>query len=98
MNRLATVVTIALASLLLQTSTGSAAELKVLCAEAMKPVLSTLATEFEHKTGSKVTVSYATAGVIEKQIHEGEAFDVVILPGETIGSLAASGKINPGTL
>jgi molybdate transport system substrate-binding protein len=98
MNRLVTVVMIALASLLSQTSTGSAAELKVRCAEAMKPVFSTFATEFEHKTGSKVSVSYATAGVIEKQIYEGEAFDVVILPSEAIGSLATSGKINPGTL
>jgi molybdate transport system substrate-binding protein len=97
MNRFVAVFAIALGSVLLTMSTGSAAQLKVLCAEAMRPVFSTLAADFEHKTGNKVAVSYATAGVIENQIHEGEAFDLVILPGEAISSLASSGKINPGT-
>jgi molybdate transport system substrate-binding protein len=97
MKRLASVFTIAVASLLLNTGSGTAADVKVLCAEAMKPVFPTLAADFERKTASKVAVSYATAGVIEKQIQDGEAFDVVILPTEALNSLATGGKIVVGT-
>jgi molybdate transport system substrate-binding protein len=76
---------------------ANAAEIKVLCAVAMKPAIDDLAREFERSTGHTVTVAYATAGIVRDRIRDGEAADVAILPRSAFDPLVASGKIAPGT-
>ena len=50
----------------------SAAELKVLSAGAMRAVLQELAPAFETASGHKLKIEYATAGVVEQKVAEGD--------------------------
>jgi len=75
----------------------SAAEIKVLTAGAMRGVVDTLVPEFEKRTGHKVSVDNATAGVLAKRIGGGEAFDVAIITPKVVDDLIGRGKIAAGT-
>ena len=57
---------------------AGAAEIKLLCAVALKPALDTLVPEFEKSSGHKVTISYGTVGAITDRIQKGEAADVAV--------------------
>src|SRR4051812_10540609 len=72
-----------------------AAEVKVLSAVAMQAALDDLARAFEQATGHRVTVSYATAGVLAGRIQSGEAADMTILPRPVFEGLVARGRIAP---
>jgi molybdate transport system substrate-binding protein len=69
----------------------------VLTAGAFRGVVDALVLEFEKRTGHKVSVDNATAGVLAKRIGGGEAFDVAIITPKVIGDLTAKGKIAAGT-
>jgi molybdate transport system substrate-binding protein len=56
-----------------------AAELKVLSASALKPVLPGLADAFQRESGHSVTLSFATAGEVEKRMMAGEPVDLVVV-------------------
>src|SRR6516165_9405905 len=79
------------------TSSGSAAEVKVLTAGAFKQVVLALVPDFEKQTGNKVIVDNDTAGGLQKRIESGEAFDVAIITPTIVDALAASGKIVPNS-
>jgi molybdate transport system substrate-binding protein len=71
----------------------SAAEIKVLGAVAMRPPLDVLAQEFERTTSHKITIAYATAGVLKNHIQDGEFGDLTILPKPVFEALLTQGKI-----
>lgn len=73
--------------------TAGAAEMKVLSAVAMKPALDGIIRDFERTSGHRVTVAYATAGVVRNRIRDGEVADVVIAPGSAFNALASEGRI-----
>jgi molybdate transport system substrate-binding protein len=73
---------------------AEAAEVKLLCAVAMKPALNELSASFERATSNKVTITYATAGALRNKIKGGEAFDVALLPAPFMDPLVADGKIS----
>jgi molybdate transport system substrate-binding protein len=60
-------------------------------------VVDALVPEFEKKTGHKVSVDNATAGVLARRIGGGEAFDVAIITPKAIGVLIEQGKIAAGS-
>lgn len=90
-------VLVGILSISLRGSAANAAEIKVLSAVAIKPALDDLALEFERSTGHKVTVAYATAGIIRDRIQGGETFDVAIMPRSAFDPLVTQGKIAPGS-
>jgi molybdate transport system substrate-binding protein len=65
-----------------------AADLVVLSAAAVRPVMSQVPALFEKATGNKVTVSYGTAGAIRDKVVAGEKVDLVIVPPVQIDGLA----------
>jgi len=77
---------------------AEAAEVRLLCAVAMKSAVSELASSFEHATGNKAEVTYGTAGVLRDKIRNGEAFDVALLPTPYIDPLVAEGVIETGSV
>jgi molybdate transport system substrate-binding protein len=81
----------------LQGGIVDAAEIKVLSAVAMKPALDDLAREFERTSAHKITLVYATAGIIRDRIRGGEAFDVAIMPRSAFDPLLTEGKIIPAS-
>ncbi|HEY8269216.1 MAG TPA: substrate-binding domain-containing protein [Xanthobacteraceae bacterium] len=74
-----------------------AAEIKLLTTGAMKEVVLSVIPEFEKRTGHKVTVDNATAGVLSRRIREGEAFDVTVNTPAMIDDLIRAGKIAAGS-
>jgi len=88
---------VAILSALLPGTVANAAEIKVLSAVAMKPVLDDLARDFGDSTGHTVRMVYATAGVVKDRIRDGEAVDVAILPRSAFDPLVTQAKIASGS-
>jgi molybdate transport system substrate-binding protein len=72
---------------------ATAAELKLLSANAVRAAISELIPEFERRTGHKVVVRFELNPVIKKQIEQGEAFDVVLVNPEFVDELSKLGKV-----
>jgi molybdate transport system substrate-binding protein len=80
-----------------QAGVANAAEVKVLSAVAVKAVLDDLVSGFERATGHKVTIAYATAGVLRDRIKASEAFDMAVLPRPIMDPLITQGAIAPAS-
>ncbi len=59
----------------------------------MKPALNDLIPQFERSCGCHVTVSYASASILLKEIVAGKAADLAILYPQQIGQLQDDGEI-----
>ena len=78
-------------------SVASAAEIKVLSPVAMRGVMPDVAPQFERTSGHKLTIEYATVGVITERLLKGEAADVAIVSGPQMEELQKQGKIVAGS-
>jgi|SRR5690348_1946921 len=73
-----------------------AAEIKVLCSNAIVPIMSELVPRFERATGHKLAIRYEAGPVLKRQIEAGEAFDVAILSLD-VDDLIRQAKLAVGT-
>ena len=83
--------------LLLNLGAARAADVKLLCAEGLKPAMEELIASFERTSDHRVTVRYATAGVVANWIRSGEPGDLTILPKPAFDALIAVGKVEGST-
>jgi molybdate transport system substrate-binding protein len=74
-----------------------ATKLTILSGGAMRPLLAEAVPLFEHTQGIKAEVRFALTSVLAKEIEEGAAFDLALLPRPELDALAAMGAIAPGT-
>ncbi len=74
-----------------------AAEVKVLAALAMQPVLVDLGPKFERTTGHKLVVTFATLGGIVNLVQDGAIGDVLLVPQAGIERLTKDGKVMIGS-
>jgi molybdate transport system substrate-binding protein len=91
---------IAAISLLLvatEVTVASAAEIKLLCAGALRTVVPELVLEFEKSSGHKVAVTFGGVGGLTDRLQKGEAADVAIVSGPQIDELQKSGKVVAGS-
>lgn len=72
---------------------AAAAEVKVLSAIAMRPVLNELGPQFERATGHKLVVQFDTIGALRRKVDAGEPFDVTLGTGPLLGELVNQGKV-----
>jgi molybdate transport system substrate-binding protein len=91
-------VSLVAASCVFRPGFAEAAEIKLLCAVAMKPALDELAPGFEHSTNHKVIITYATAGMVRDKIRSGEAFDAALLPTPFMDPLVTQGSVVSGSV
>src|SRR5829696_1695699 len=77
-------------------STARAAEIKLLPASALHPVIDAVIPDFEKSSGHKVTVAYGTAGAVADRVQKGEAADIVISSVPMIDRLQSQGKVVAG--
>lgn len=85
------------ATILLAQGAAEAAELKVLSAIALQPVLGDLGPKFERATGHTLVITFAPLGGIVKLVQAGDSGDVVVIPQSGIEHLAKDGKVVSGT-
>src|ERR1700728_1661370 len=71
--------------------------IKVLSGGAMKSLMLEVVPLFERATGSKIDIKFALTSVLTREIEEGAAFDVALLPRPDLDLLAQAGKIVPGS-
>ncbi len=83
----------ALAVLLPATKVSSAAELRLLCSNALQSVMVELGPRFEKATGHKLLITYGSTGPLQTDIEKGAAFDVTILGPAAIDALIKQGKL-----
>lgn len=86
-----------IAAFLLLAAPAGAADLTVLSAGAIHSVASTLAPDFEAKTGNKLILRNDTVGGLVRRIVAGEKFDVVMMSPAGLAKLAKAGKIVDGS-
>ena len=72
---------------------AAAADLKVLTAGALKPVLVALQPAFEQQTGNKLVIVNDTAGGLQKRVTGGEPFDLVFSSRPSLLAMAQAGKL-----
>jgi molybdate transport system substrate-binding protein len=73
--------------------TAGAAEVKVLCLAAMRPVMKELGPRFERETGHQLMIEFDVIGVLKRQIDAGEKFDVAILTTQLMDDAVKGGKV-----
>src|SRR5205809_2481407 len=81
----------------LYTGPAAAAELKVLCAEALRPAVEELAPAFEKSAGHKLSIQYDTAGKIEEKVAAEDPIDVAILTKPQVDKLVRVAKLVGGS-
>ena len=77
---------------------ANAAEVRILCANGMRMILTELHPQLERATGQRVTMSFGEAGDLRKHIQNGEIADVIVLPRIVLDQVLAQGNIVSGTL
>jgi molybdate transport system substrate-binding protein len=76
---------------------SDADQIKILSGGAMKSLMVEVAPLFERASGVKVEIKFALTSVLKKEIEDGAAFDVALLPRPELDALAEAGKIVAGT-
>ena len=71
--------------------------LKILSGGAMKSLMVEVMPLFERASGVKVEIKFALTSVLKKEIEDGAAFDVALLPRPELDALVEAGKIAAGT-
>jgi molybdate transport system substrate-binding protein len=84
----------ALAMCALGTAAASAAEIKVICSQALTQAMADVGPQFEQASGHKVTFVFGTTGALSAKVQGGEAADVVVLATSAMKDLAAAGKVS----
>jgi molybdate transport system substrate-binding protein len=97
MKRIA-VVASAVAMLLSLAPVARADELKVRSAGIMHFVLKDVGDNFTGRTGTKLAITFGSAGRVKAELEKGEPADVAILPKPDIAALAKVGKIAPDSV
>jgi molybdate transport system substrate-binding protein len=78
-------------------SKAISANLKILSGGAMRPLLGEALPLFERTGDTKVDVRYALTSVLAKEIGDGAAFDIALLPRPELDRLAEQGHVAAGT-
>ena len=76
---------------------ASAAEIRVLCANALNIAAKELAADFTKQTGHQVAFTFGTPGPMQERFDKGEPFELVILPIAGMEQSDKAGKFKSGT-
>jgi molybdate transport system substrate-binding protein len=86
------------AVLLLASTLGAgAAEIRVLSAPAVRPVLTELAPMFERTSGHRLAIQFMFAPELKRRLDAGEPFDLAIYTPAVIEDVIKQGRITAGT-
>ena len=72
-----------------------AADIKFLCAGALRSTAGELIPQFERSSGRKVDVTFGPIGVLAARVRKGDAADLVILSPRQWEALREEGKLDP---
>ena len=87
-----------LVSCMLATTSGSAAEIKILTSVALTSAFNEIAANFEQATGNKFNIGYSLIADIRKRMLDGETADVIILSRSVMDELDKQEKFASGSI
>jgi molybdate transport system substrate-binding protein len=70
-----------------------AAEVTLLCSNALKSVMEELAPRFDQASGHRLVIVYGSTGALKARVDKGEAFDLAIFGAGAIDGLIKDGKL-----
>src|ERR1700689_2252927 len=76
---------------------SDANQIKILSGGAMKSLMVEIVPLFERASGAKVEIKFALTSVLKKEIEDGAAFDIALLPRPELDALVEAGRIAAGT-
>lgn len=87
----------ALIALVASDALVKAAELRVLSAASIQEVFKEVLGDFEHASGHKIILHYATMGAITERIRNGEPADLLISSRQSVATLLNEQRIEAGS-
>src|SRR5438045_5438705 len=97
MNRWGLAAVVAGIAVMLATGSANAAEITLLCSNALKSVIEELRPGFEKASGHQVKAEYGSTGPLKAAIEKGRAFDIAILGVEATDDLIKRGLLAAGS-
>jgi len=76
---------------------AGAAEVTLICSNALKSVMEEIGPQFEKTSGHKLRITYGSTGPLKASIDKGTAFDVAILGVGATDQLVKDGKLAAAT-
>ncbi len=76
---------------------SDANQIKILSGGAMKSLMVEVVPLFERANGAKVEIKFALTSVLKKEIEDGAAFDIALMPRPELDALVEAGKIAAAT-
>ena len=73
------------------------AEMKILSGGAMRSLMIEAVPLFERASGTKVEIEFRLTSALKKEIEDGAAFDIALLPRPELDALVRSGKVAAGS-
>ncbi len=74
---------------------GMPTHIKILSGGAMRSLMLDVVPLFERASGVKVEIEFRLTSVLQKEIEDGAAFDIALLPRPELDALVRAGKIAP---
>jgi molybdate transport system substrate-binding protein len=71
---------------------ASAADIKVISAEAVRGALESIAEQYRRETGHRVSFAFMTAGQVRERVQAGDAPEIAIASSAVIAGLVQAGK------
>jgi molybdate transport system substrate-binding protein len=88
---------VGLVTLLAHTCPADAAQIKLISASTMAPVVTELVAHFERTTGHKLDTTFVSGLGVKREVDAGTAFDAVIGPASVVDELVKEGKLVAAT-
>ena len=76
---------------------SGANQIKILSGGAMKSLMVEVVPLFERAIGTTVEIKFALTSVLKKEIEDGAAFDIALMPRPELNALVEAGRIAAGT-
>jgi molybdate transport system substrate-binding protein len=79
-------------------TSASAAEIKIVSSVGIRGLMEALQPEFERTTHHSLVFTFGTAAKLKKQLDDGMAFDVVVLPTAMLDDLSKGAKVQAASV
>jgi molybdate transport system substrate-binding protein len=88
---------VAVCSLTLLQTAAQSADIKIILAGGLGPVVTAVKPAFEKESGNKLDITFVSGPVVKREVEGGRSFDIAISQPEIIDELIAGGKIVAGS-
>lgn len=97
MRLIAWTAALAVCSVTLPHTVAQSADIKIILAGGLGPVVTAVKPSFEKESGHKLDITFVSGPVVKREVEGGRAFDIAISQPEIIDELIQGGKVVAGS-